>query len=151
MYTPSWFNMSATSSLPITPSLSRSRIWNPSRNSRTWTGCNFDNELISPAGRGAASVDAAVPDFSSAFAPRVGDDGGWRRAGVRPRGVHESETSVMDSVIGVLPWFSFDDVEVKCAIWGGLVGEVVGVVELRKGEGEAGDSGRRNGEARGEP
>ena len=32
---PSWFNMSATSSLLTTPSLSRSRIWNPSRRFRT--------------------------------------------------------------------------------------------------------------------
>jgi hypothetical protein len=43
---------------------------------------------------------------------------------------------------------------------GGFVGEVVGVVAgmavvavvvLRKGDGEAGDSGRRKGELRGEP
>ncbi len=31
-----------------------------------------------------------------------------------------------------------------------FVGELVGVVECRSGDGEEGDSGRRNGEARGE-
>jgi hypothetical protein len=31
-----------------------------------------------------------------------------------------------------------------------FVGEVVGVVECRRGDGEEGDSGRRNGEALGE-
>lgn len=31
-----------------------------------------------------------------------------------------------------------------------LLGEAVGVVELRRGDGDAGDSGRRNGDARGE-
>jgi hypothetical protein len=31
-----------------------------------------------------------------------------------------------------------------------FVGELVGVVEFRRGDGDAGDSGRRNGEALGE-
>lgn len=35
-------------------------------------------------------------------------------------------------------------------VWG-FVGERLGVVGRREGEGEAGDSGRLNGEARGEP
>ena len=39
---PSWFSISATSSLLTTPSLSRSRIWNPSRRFRTWDGCSWD-------------------------------------------------------------------------------------------------------------
>ncbi len=35
-------------------------------------------------------------------------------------------------------------------VWG-FVGETLGVMGRKEGEGEAGDSGRRNGEARGEP
>lgn len=38
----------------------------------------------------------------------------------------------------------------ETGVWG-FVGEMLGVVGLRAGEGEAGDSGRLNGEARGEP
>lgn len=38
----------------------------------------------------------------------------------------------------------------ETGVWG-FVGEMLGVVGLSAGEGEAGDSGRLNGEARGEP
>lgn len=38
----------------------------------------------------------------------------------------------------------------ETGVWG-FVGEMLGVVGLRAGEGEAGDSERRNGDARGEP
>ena len=38
----------------------------------------------------------------------------------------------------------------EIGVWG-FVGETLGVMGLRAGEGEAGDSGRLNGDARGEP
>ena len=38
----------------------------------------------------------------------------------------------------------------ETGVWG-FVGETLGVLGLRAGDGEAGDSGRLNGEARGEP
>ena len=76
----------------------------------------------------------------------MGDTGGSRGVGTlcegidatRPRGAH-----VSGSGVGLDPRLSFDGEGVPIA----LVGEVMGVVEFRRGEGEAGDSGRRNGEA----
>lgn len=60
-FVPSWFSMSATSSLLTTPSLSRSRIWNPSRRFRTWDGCSWDS-----------AFPCATMVFVSG-APRTGD------------------------------------------------------------------------------
>lgn len=45
---PSWFSMSATSSLFTVPSLSRSKIWKPSRKVRTCAGCSWDKALLWP-------------------------------------------------------------------------------------------------------
>jgi hypothetical protein len=71
---------------------------------------------MSPTGREAASIEGEEPGLKSAFAPRVGDGGGSRCAGAKPRGVQESDASVDGSVNETLPWFSFEGVEVKCAI-----------------------------------
>lgn len=79
------------------------------------------------------------------FAPRVGDGAKSRDTGARPRGVQLSAL-----VTGVV--FSYVEVEVSSldGVIVALVGDGVGV-ELRSGEGEAGDSGLRKGEVRGEP
>lgn len=92
---PSWFSMSATSSLPTTPSLSRSNIWNPSRNSRTCPGCNFETAFMSPAGREEVSI--VLDPGIGRFAPRVGDTGDSRCDGTvatKPRGVHVSASEL---------------------------------------------------------
>lgn len=83
---------------------------------------------------------------------RVGDEGGSSlaagvRKGVMPRGV-QLPSFVEVGVVAV--WWSLE------GDWRGVWilvgdGEGVGVVGRREGEGEAGDSGRRNGEVRGEP
>lgn len=78
------------------------------------------------------------------FAPRVGDVGGSRWDGTdatRPRGVQVSV-----SVVGLFEWLSFEGEGVPIC----FVGDVVGVVDCRRGDGDEGDSGRRKGEARGE-
>ncbi len=63
--------------------------------------------------------------------------------GVRPRGVQ-----VPSLLVGVLLLWSFDGEGIGvCA----FVGEVVGVVARIVLDGEAGDSGRRKGEERGDP
>lgn len=95
---------------------------------------------------------------------RVGDWEGVRFAaavdGVRPLGVHDGEAGVSPpvDVKGVDAFWSFEG-EVRTG-WCGFVGEVVGVMgrELGDAPGEearydwdAGDSGRRKGEVRGEP
>lgn len=76
---PSWFSMSATSSLFTTPSLSRSRIWKPSRSVRTCGGCSCDSALPWPMGAvGAAEApreprDArGDPSMSAAVAGSCG-------------------------------------------------------------------------------
>jgi hypothetical protein len=76
------------------------------------------------------------------FAPRVGEGSLSLCAGARPRGVH-----VSPSATGVEPRPSLDGVVDVVAI---LVGDGFGV-DCRRGDGEAGLSGRRNGDARGEP
>jgi hypothetical protein len=138
--------MSATSSRFTTPSLSRSKIWNPSLNSLTCAGCSFDKASPPPVFLLAAIIvllpvsrlEALVGDFSGSLS--VGESLG---AGGRPLGVHCS-----DSFTGDCARFILDGVPIV------LVGDgascLVGVVELRRGDGEAGDSGRRNGEDRGE-
>jgi hypothetical protein len=69
-----------------------------------------------------------------ALAPRVGDGGGsLEPASARPLGVQLPALSIS---VGVPA--------------GGFVGDCVGVV-VRTVDGEAGDSGRRKGDARGEP
>jgi hypothetical protein len=89
------------------------------------------------------------------LAPRVGDSGSSRGAGgmeaTSPRGVQELVGEAVVSItvdagvgVGVPFWASLEGVPMP------FVGEVVGVVECRRGEGEEGDSGRRKGEARGE-
>ena len=84
----------------------------------------------------------------SLFAPRVGDAGGsrWVTDGVRPRGVQVPSSLAV--VVGVLLFWSFKgDWTGVCA----LMGDVVGVVARTVVVGEAGDSGRRKGEERGDP
>ena len=76
--------------------------------------------------------------------PRVGDRSGSLCAGVRPRGVHVSVSVV---AVGVELWASLEGVDVVVVI---LVGEGFGV-DCRSGDGDAGLSGLRNGEARGDP
>jgi hypothetical protein len=71
---------------------------------------------MSLTGREAVSIEDEEPGLKSVFAPRVGDSAGSRRAGTKPRGVQESDASVDDFVSDTLPWFSFEGVEVKCAI-----------------------------------
>jgi len=73
------------------------------------------------------------------LAPRVGDSGGSLGAEERPLGVQ------FPCSIAGGDAFSFDGVPIA------FVGDIVGVVELRSGDGEEGDSGLRNGEARGDP
>lgn len=96
---PTWVNMSATSSLPTTPSLSRSRIWKPSRSSRTCAGWSFETAFMSLVGCDEVVIIVLEPGLGE-FAPRVGDVGGSRCEGTvatRPRGVHVSA-----SVAGLL-------------------------------------------------
>lgn len=94
---------------------------------------------------------------------RVGDWDGVRCAavdGVRPLGVHDGDEGVSPPVDakGVDAFWSFEG-EVRTG-WCGFVGEVVGVMGRELGDApgeearydwEAGDSGRRKGEVRGEP
>jgi hypothetical protein len=81
------------------------------------------------------------PNPGLPFAPRVGEGSLSFSTGARPRGVH-----VSPSAAGVEPRPSLEGV-VDVAI---LVGEGFGV-DCRRGDGEAGLSGRRKGDARGEP
>lgn len=86
-----------------------------------------------------------MPPYAGlAVAPRVGESSRSLRAGSRPRGVQVSALAV--GVVGV------DVVASREGVVGAmvLVGEGLGVV-CRNGEGDRGDSGRRKGEARGEP
>lgn len=76
------------------------------------------------------------------FAPRVGDGSLCLGTDGRPRGVHESV-----SLVGVDALASREGVVAAAIV---LVGEGVGVVCL-SGDGDNGDSGRRKGDARGEP
>lgn len=93
---------------------------------------------------GEDSIGPKLPGLAdlSALAPLVGDS-----IAVVARGVVFLACGVKlpVSVVGVL---------VLCSLEGVLgmafVGEVVGV-ELRRGEGDEGDSGRRKGDVRGEP
>ena len=85
------------------------------------------------AGRGFCAPIMGDP-VVRAFAPRVGDRGGsLDPASARPLGVQFPALSIS---VGVPA--------------GGFVGDCVGVV-VRTVDGEAGDSGRRKGDARGEP
>ena len=86
-------------------------------------------------------VVSMPPNPGLPFAPRVGEDSLSRCAGARPLGVQASP-----SVAGVEPRPSFEGV-VDVAI---LVGDGFGV-DCRSGDGDAGLSGRRKGDARGEP
>lgn len=76
-------------------------------------------------------------------APRVGDSG---ILATNPLGVHVSFEAV--SEVGVDARCSLNGVDMLAVDI--FVGEGVGV-DCRSGEGEAGDSGRRKGEERGEP
>ena len=150
---PRFVSMSTTSSLFTNPSLSRSRIWNPSRISRTWAAGNFDS--ASPF----TVIGFAVLALNDCGAPiavavlllelRVGESGGSRavrRDGVRPRGVQLPE---VEGGVAALLWSLWGD-EAR-GVWWALVGDVVGVGVVGRlageGEGEEGDSGRRKGEA----
>lgn len=94
-------------------------------------------------------LDVSIPPNPGLFAPFVGEVGGslWGSLcpanATRPRGVHDSP-----SACGVELRFSLDGVVVVgAAIFGG---DATGV-ECRSGEGDAGLSGRRKGDALGEP
>lgn len=119
-------------------------------------------------GGGAAATGVAVAVGTAVAREeellRVGDWDGVRCAaaadGVRPLGVHDGGEAVSPPVEakGVDAFWSFEG-EVRMG-WCGFVGEVVGVMgrELGDAPGEearydwdAGDSGRRKGEVRGEP
>jgi len=79
------------------------------------------------------------PNFGLELAPLVGEGAGSLIGGAKPLGVQLSA-----SVTGV-ELLSFDGVVIAA-----FVGEGFGV-EFRRGDGDAGDSGLRNGEVRGEP
>lgn len=108
------------------PSQSRSRIWKPSRSVRTCAGWSLDRAL------------PRSPPTPPAPAARIGrgpdEDTGLRGAGAML-------PLPLSKGVGVVWREPKDDAPVF------LVGEPVGV-ELRRGEGEAGDSGRRKGELR---
>jgi hypothetical protein len=128
---PSWFNMSAKSSLLTTPSLSRSKIWKPSRNILTCAVCNCDREFPCPklAGAGAREVCWLWGDeFMSSNC-------------VLPLGVQLSV-----ALVGVLPCANLELALVCPAFDGDAEG-----VDCRSGDGDTGDSGRRKGELRWEP
>lgn len=57
MCAPSWFNISATSSLFTAPSLSRSSIWKPSRICLTCAGCSCDSALSCATADACDAVD----------------------------------------------------------------------------------------------
>ena len=82
------------------------------------------------------------PNPGLPLAPRVGEVSLSLCAGARPRGVQASP-----SAAGVEPRPSLEGVVDVAAI---LVGDGFGV-DCRRGDGEAGLSGRRKGDARGEP
>jgi hypothetical protein len=82
------------------------------------------------------------PNPGLPLAPGVGDGSRSLRGGGRPRGVQASV-----SVTGVELRANLDGVVVCAAI---LVGDGFGV-DCRNGEGDAGLSGLRNGDARGDP
>lgn len=82
------------------------------------------------------------PYFGLAFAPLVGEGSLCLATGVSPRGVHASTSSV-----GMEALASREGVVAAAIV---LLGDGVGVVCL-KGDGDMGDSGRRKGDARGEP
>ena len=92
-------------------------------------------------------LDWFVAIAVTALELRVGEVGASRsrgaREGVRPRGVQKPSFEV-----GVVAFWSFEG-----DVWGTLGVELalVGVVGRIVVEGEAGDSGRRKGEVRGEP
>lgn len=88
------------------------------------------------------------PVFGLEFAPRVGDRSCCLWEGIfatSPRGVQLS-ASVIGAVL--LPYFGGDAIG---RVDGAVGVNVLVVVEFRKGDGDAGDSGLRNGDDRGEP
>lgn len=131
---PRFVSISCTSSRVTKPSLSRSRIWKPSRSERTWVAGSVESASLFAFGVGRVGLCGLV-----AVVVRVGDVGG-SRAVRRARGV-QSLLEVEGGVLGCC-W----------SLEGGfLVGDGVGVVGWLAGEGEAGESGRLKGEVRGEP
>lgn len=90
-------------------------------------------------------VVSMPPNPGLPFAPRVGEGSLSLCAGARPRGVH-----VSPSATGVEPRPSLEGVVDVVDVVAILVGDGFGV-DCRRGDGEAGLSGRRNGDARGEP
>ena len=127
-----------------------------------------ENSGAGGCGGGAAAATGVAAPAGTAVAReeellRVGDWEGVRCAavdGVRPLGVHDGDEGVSPPVDakGVDAFWSFEG-EVRIG-WCGFVGEVVGVMGRELGDApgeearydwEAGDSGRRKGEVRGEP
>lgn len=113
--------MSATSSLPTVPSLSRSSIWNPSRSVLTCAGCSCERALPFPMTDGGAAAVRGIP-------LAAGDGRSSTARGVRLPVV----------VVGV-ELFANLEALLDCP---SLEGDADGVV-CRNGEGETGDSGRR--------
>lgn len=126
--------MSATSSLFTDPSLSRSRIWKASRSVLTCEGCSCDSAfpcvaVLETAGRGV--MRGLGTSSSSGASCTVAC-----RRGVRGSGAG----LVTGLLVNLMPPSASP----------GFVGDVDGVV-CRKADGDAGDTGRRNGEDRGDP
>lgn len=81
------------------------------------------------------------PNCGLEFAPRVGEEALSLIVATRPRGVQLSA-----SVVSIEALANLDGVVVVIC----LVGDGVGV-DCLSGDGDAGDSGRRKGEVRGDP
>lgn len=165
--------MSTTSSRVTRPSLSRSRIWKPSRISRTCDEGSRDSASAVPLlslsvivvivgggrrpappllllGWGCGFAAAAI--VVAMLEVRVGDSEGLRARGFQLPEVEDGATAAVAE--GWSLWGG--DASGGCCRWG-LVGEGVGVVgdgeegESGRRKGEAGESGRLKGEVRGEP
>lgn len=155
---PRLFSMSTTSSRATWPSLSRSSISNASRISRTWTVGSLERgSLLKGVWRSVvlAVMNEVVLEVDAAplrTGVRVGEGAGSRRGVREVRGVlqldvlERGEALVFASLVGEERGVYGFVGELK-----DLVGEVVGVVGRSTVEGDAGDSGRRNGEVRGDP
>lgn len=120
---PSWFSISATSSLPTLPSLSLSSIWKPSRSVLTCDGCSCDRLFPCPR---AEAPEVVVDDRAGPLAAT----GAPEPSLPKPRGVLLPVVEV--GVAALAPYFELTD---TC---GPLAGDPVGV-DCLSGDGETGD------------
>lgn len=135
MYLPNWFIMSATSSLLTDPSLSLSRIWNPSLNIRSCCGCSCESAFPPLTGAGGCDlICTGDPNRGEVFLSTTGI--GLERLGSGEVGNDPGGKSLPRR----------DEVRWCPA----FVGDAGGV-DWRSGDDAAGDSGLRKGELRGEP